>query len=64
VQAFADGFVSKRRRISLDGTPVFGVGPLLVSVEFVEVGRHSGADSVYSFETIVTPPQEFCGKSP
>jgi hypothetical protein len=55
VQAFADGFVSKPRRIGLEGPPVFGVSPLLVGAEFVEVRRHGAAGSVYYFRVIVTP---------
>jgi hypothetical protein len=40
VQAFTDGFVFKCRWMRLECPPVLGIGPLLMSVEFVEISSH------------------------
>ena len=37
VQAFTDGLVFERRWMRLEGAPVFGIRPLLMGVEFVEI---------------------------
>src|SRR5579864_2354218 len=48
VQAFTDGLVFKCGWMRLEGPPVLGIGPLLMSVEFVEISSHRPLFEFYS----------------
>ena|SRR5258706_8079478 len=39
-QSLTDGLICQRRRMRLKGSPVLGIGPFLVRIEFVEIGAH------------------------